>query len=352
MDRLPCGICSETYRHDIAIVQTKARWVWAIGSLIFLFALPLFTGERTLGIVNHLAITLIAVLGLSILTGGCGQISLGHAAFMAVGAYFSSYIVGNMEWPFFTGLLCGGLSAGLIGLIFGMPSLRVKGFYLILVTIAAQFILVGFLPYQLVDYTGGANGLDAPPPEIFGLILDSEYSIFFLNIGIAILMTFFAKNLLRTRVGRAFIAIRDNDLAASVMGINLFGYKLLAFFIGCFYAGIAGSLFAHYTGHVDPGFFTVEDSIWYIGMIIVGGIGSIAGAVMGTIFLTLLTESTLELSPLIGDAIPALSGGILASLSLVVPGLVIILFLIFEPRGLYHRWLIVKTYFQFWPYSY
>jgi len=299
-----------------------------------------------------MAITLIAVQGLNILTGGCGQISLGHAAFMAVGAYTSGYLVGELELSFWIGLGCAGLFAGLIGLIFGLPCLRVKGFYLILVTIAAPFILVVFLPYQLVDITGGANGLGVPPPSIGPLSLDSEGSQYFLIVSIAMMMTLFAKNIVRTRTGRAFIAVRDNDLAASVMGINIFYYKLLAFFLGCSYAGIAGGLFAHYTGHVDPGFFPLDKSIWFVGMIIIGGIGSTAGAVMGTVFLTVLTELTMDFSSFIGELIPHFSRSALASLSLVIPGLVIILFLVFEPRGLYHRWIIIKTYFQFWPYSY
>ena len=351
MDRLSCGIYFETYDQDIAIVQTRFRWLISVFSLIFLFCIPLFAGERTLGIINTIAISLIAVQGLNILTGGCGQISLGHAAFMAVGAYASGYFVGQLEYPFLIGLVCAGLSAGLIGLILGLPSLRVKGFYLILVTIAAQFILVGFLPYQLVDITGGANGLDVPPPTIGSLVLDSEKSQYFLFVSIAIVMTLLAKNILRTRAGRAFIAIRDNDLAASVMGINVYYYKLLAFFIGCMYAGIAGALFAHYTGHVDPGFFPLEKSIWFVGMIIIGGIGSTAGAVMGTVFLSVLVEFTMDLSSFIGELIPHFARSLLASLSLVFPGLVIILFLVFEPRGIYHRWVIIKTYFQFWPYS-
>lgn len=351
MDRLPCGIYFETYEQDMGIVQTGFRWSVSILFLIFLFCIPLFAGERVLGTINTMAITLIAVQGLNILTGGCGQISLGHAAFMAVGAYTSGYLVGELELSFWTGLVCAGLFAGLIGLIFGLPSLRVKGFYLILVTIAAQFILVIFLPYQLADITGGANGLEVPPPSIGPLILDSEGSQYFLIIPIAIIMTLLAKNILRTRAGRAFIAIRDNDLAASVMGINIYYYKLLAFFIGCSYAGIAGGLFAHYTGHVDPEFFPLEKSIWFVGMIIIGGIGSTAGAVMGTIFLSVLTELTMDFSSFIGELIPHFARSLLASLSLVIPGLVIILFLVFEPRGLYHRWVIIKTYFQFWPYS-
>lgn len=352
MDRLPCGTYFESYEKDIAIAQTKARKVLAIAGLLSLFCIPFIAGERILSIINLIAISLIAVHGLNILTGCCGQISLGHAAFMAVGAYTSGILVGKYGFPFWGGLVCAALCAGIIGMVFGISSLRIKGFYLILATVAAQFILVDFFPYQLKEITGGGYGLDVPYPQIGSLKLDSEKPLYFLIVGFTVLMTFFAKNLLRSKTGRAFIAIRDNDLAASVMGINLYKNKLLAFFIGCTYAGIAGSLFAHYVGRVDPGFFTFNNSIWYLGMIIVGGIGSTAGAVMGTVFLSLLIELTIEVSPLIAGAVPFIATSIHASLSLVIPGLVIILFIIFEPRGLYHRWQIIKAYFQFWPYFY
>ena len=351
MDRLPCGVYFENYKQDMAVVQTRARWIVAILFLMLLFCVPLFASERILSFMNNTAIILIAVQGLNILTGACGQISLGQSAFVAVGAYTSAYIVGEYEMPFWIGLICGGLFAGVVGVLFGLPSLKVKGFYLILVTLAAQFILVGFLPYQLADITGGAFGLDAPEPEVLGLTIGTEKSFYFVIVGLAVLFSFAVKNLLRTRLGRAFIAVRDNDLAASVMGISAYRYKLLAFFLGCMYAGFAGALYAHYTGHVDPGFFTLDNSIFYIGIIIVGGLGSTAGAVMGTVFLCLLNELTMEMAPLISESIPLFSRSALAALSLIIPGLVIILFLVFEPRGLYHRWLIIKAYFQFWPYA-
>ncbi len=351
MDRLPCGTYFESYEKDMAVVQTKVRWVLAIFSLAFLFCLPLFATERILGIINIISINVIAVLGLNILTGCCGQISLGHAAFMGVGAYSSGIFIGELGLPFWASVICAALSTGIVGMVFGLPSLRIKGFYLILATVAAQFILVEFLPYQLKGITGGGYGLDIPAPKILGKTLNTEKSIYFFIASIAVLMAFFAKNILRTKAGRAFIAIRDNDLAASVMGINLYLYKLMAFFIGCFYAGLAGAIFAHYMRHVDPGFFTFNTSVWYLGMIIVGGIGSTAGAIMGTIFFSILIELTIEMAPVIQSSVPFLSRSGFASLNLVIPSFVIILFLIFEPRGLYHRWEIIKAYCQFWPYT-
>ena len=175
---------------------------------------------------------------------------------------------------------------------------------------------------------------------------------FYLIISIAALGTFFAKNLARTRVGRAFIAIRDNDLAAEVMGINLLYYKLLAFFIGCFYAGIAGSLMAHYTHIAFPDAYTFMDGIWYLGMLIIGGMGSILGAILGTIAIKGLGELIMVYVPVLERALPFLSGQLTTSLVNIAFGLIIILFLVYEPRGLAHRWAIIKSSYRLMPVSY
>jgi branched-chain amino acid transport system permease protein len=168
---------------------------------------------------------------------------------------------------------------------------------------------------------------------------------------IACLATFLAKNIVRTRVGRAFIAIRDNDLAAEVMGINLWSYKLLAFFIGCVFAGVAGSLQVHYYSWASVDQFPFFNSVWYLGMLIVGGMGSTAGAIFGAVSLKLLDEMVTILGPMIGMAIPAIAAQAAAALSLIIRGLILIVFLIFEPRGLHHRWEMVKTYYRLWPFS-
>ncbi len=322
------------------------------GVLIVLFSPPLFVNnDRIFSVINSIAITTIVVQGLNILTGWCGQISLGQSAFVAIGAYTSGFVVGKLGLPFWVGMVSGALSAGFIGLIFGLPSLRLRGFYLVLATVAAHFIIVEFLPYQLADITGGAYGLQVPPPKFGGIVLDSERSKYFLIVGVSAFITLLTKNLLRTKTGRAFIAVKNNELATSAMGINVYSYKLLAFFIGCLYAGIAGSLFAHHVGFVVTEFFTIGAAIWYLGMIIVGGEGSIVGAIMGTIFLSLLSELAMDIAPIIETYVPFLSRSALSGLNLVIPGVVIILFLIIEPRGLYHRWQILKMYFQLWPYS-
>ena len=165
-------------------------------------------------------------------------------------------------------------------------------------------------------------------------------------------MSFFAKSLARTRTGRNFIAIRDNDKAAAVMGISLFRYKLLAFAIGCFYAGIAGSLWAHYMTVIDPDHFTLVNAIWYVGMLIVGGMGSFAGVFFGVIFLKGVELAATEMGPSLADLIPGLGSSIAASLAQFVLALIVILFLVYEPRGLAHRWELLKSAFRIWPFPY
>ena len=222
---LPCGTRNYSYAKDMAIVRTKTQWVLLIGFLIILFTAPLYFGNYWLGVCNLIGITLIAAIGLNILVGYCGQLSIGHAGFIAVGAYTAAILTNRLELPFLVGLICAGLTAGLVGLIFGIPSVRVKGFYLAITTIAAQFIIIWVINHWS-GVTGGFVGIKVPYASIGGFVFRSEASQFYLIITIAVLCIFFAKNLARTRVGRAFIAIRDNDLAAEVMGINLFYYKL------------------------------------------------------------------------------------------------------------------------------
>jgi branched-chain amino acid transport system permease protein len=348
---LASGTFNQSYAQDMALLRTKTQWVILLAFLAFLFTCPLFIGDKWLTLMTIIGITVISVHGLNILTGYCGQISMGHAAFMAVGGYTSAILCTKLGFSFWAALPCAALAAGLVGLIFGLPSLRIKGFYLIMATIAAYFIIAWVVQFQLTSVTGGVFGLAAPKPEIFGIVLQSRASYFYLVMIIACLATLVAQNIVRTRVGRAFIAIRDNDLAAEVMGINIWAYKLLAFFIGCVFAGVAGSLLAHYYAWASIEAFPFLDSVWYLGMLIVGGMGSTTGAILGTVFLRLLDYMVTVLAPMLAAAFPAIAGQTSASLSLIVRGLVIIIFLIFEPRGLAHGWGLIKAYFRLWPFS-
>jgi branched-chain amino acid transport system permease protein len=335
----------------MAILRTKTHWFLFLMMLVVLFTMPMFLANYWLSIANLILITIIAATGLNILTGYCGQLSIGHAGFMAVGAYTSVILTSRFDLPFPLGLLCAGIMAGLVGMLFGISSLRVKGFYLAISSLAAQFIIIWVISHW-DSITGGTNGLPVSPAKIAGLALRSQSDKFYLILVVTIIAVFVAKNLSRTRTGRAFVAIRDNDLAAEVMGISPFRYKLLAFFIGCFFAGIAGSLFAHWTGYINPESFSFNNSILYVGMIIIGGLGTTIGPIFGVIFIQLLDVIVVHISPAMQAAFPSLSSGFVVGIAPMIFGMTIILFLIFEPRGLAHRWQLFKASYRLWPFSY
>lgn len=351
MSGLPCGTPNYTYNEDMAIVRTRLQWILVIAFFVFLISFPMYSSRYVLGIANLMGITIIIVTGLNIMTGYCGQLSIGHAGFVALGAYTSAILTGRLELPFLLGLLGAGLVAGFVGLIFGIPSLRVRGFYLAISTIAAQFIIIYVINHWSA-LTGGFVGIKVPYASIVGFSFKSEGSQFYLIAAVAVFCVFFAKNISRTRLGRAFAAIRDNDLAAEVMGVNLFYYKLLAFFIGCFMAGLAGSLLAHHIGFISTEHFSLMDSILYIGMIIIGGLGTALGPVFGAIFLRFLDVGVTKLTPVLQSTFPALPSGFTTGIAPMAFGLVIVLFLIFEPRGIAHRWALFKASYRLWPFPY
>jgi branched-chain amino acid transport system permease protein len=348
---LPCGTRNYDYARDMAILRTRTHWALFFALLAIVFTAPLYLSNYWLGVSNLIGITIIAAIGLNILIGYCGQLSIGHAGFMAVGAYTTAILTNKLGFPFLAGLICSGFSAGLIGLIFGIPSVRVKGFYLAITTIAAQFIIIWIINHWS-SVTGGFVGISVPYASIGGIEFKDDASQFYLIMSITAVCILLAKNLARGRVGRAFIAVRDNDLAAEVMGINLLYYKLLAFFIGCFLAGIAGALFAHWTGFVNAENFTLTDSILYIGMVIIGGMGTTIGPIFGVVLIRLLQQGIMYISPLLESTFPAIPAGFTSGIGPMVFGLVIVLFLVLEPRGLAHRWTLFKAAYRLWPFSY
>jgi branched-chain amino acid transport system permease protein len=348
---LPCGTRNYSYAEDMAIVRTRTHWALFIVFMGLIFAAPLYLNNYWLSVGNLIGITLIAAIGLNILVGYCGQLSIGHAGFIAVGAYADAILTARFGMPFLVGLIGGGITAGFVGLIFGLPSVRVKGFYLAITTIAAQFIIIWVINHW--GLTGGFQGITVPLASIGGLVFRSESSQFYLIIMFVVLGVFFAKNLTRTKVGRAFIAIRDNDLAAEVMGVNLLYYKLLAFFIGCFYAGIAGGLYAHYTGTLNAEQFSFTESILYIGMIIIGGLGTNLGPILGVVFIRVLQRLLSgELVPFLEKTFTMFPAGFASGVTPMLFGLIIVLFLVLEPRGIAHRWSLFKAAYRLWPFSY
>jgi len=348
MSTLPSGTYNTTYGEDMAIVRTRLQWVLLIGFIVLLLTLPLFIAPRYIYLAIFMGVGVIAALGLNILTGYCGQISIGQSVFMAVGAFSAGLLMSKTGVPFWATIPISGIVAGLSGLVFGIPSLRIKGLYLALATLAAQFIIAFFITNVLK----AGSGVAIRPPTLGGITFNTDRSFYYIVIVIAIIFTFFAKSIVRSNVGRAFIAIRDNDIAAEVMGINIFRYKLLAFFIGCFFAGVAGCLWATYSGLATMDSYSLTESIWLLGMCVIGGLGSVSGTIMGVVAFRGIQYLVQQLSPDLGIAFPSLSSNIVSAFNILILGLVILLFLMFEPRGLAHRWEIVKTAYRMHPWSY
>jgi branched-chain amino acid transport system permease protein len=354
MSTRPVGIIDVRYEQDIAIVRTLPQWI-ALGLLLlFLLLLPqIYPSRYLLNVINIIMIMTISIHGLNILTGFAGQISVGHAAFMGVGAYACACFTTYFNLHFLIALPLSGLTAGLVGIIFGLPSLRLKGFYLAMTTIAAQFILTAFFFHFRPDIFGGSTGMSLEPIRIGNIVFDTQERLYYLILPCVVVMTFFALNVVRSRMGRAFVAIRDNDLSAEIMGISLFEYKLRAFFTGCFFAGIAGALYIVFMRTIRPDQYSLMDSVWMLGILIIGGLGSILGGILGTVFVKVLDETVLVLTPLLGSILPSeYASRLSASLGLVVFGLVVVLFLILEPRGLAHQWEILKNRYRNWPFTY
>ena len=350
MLKKPCGTFDETYSQDMDPIRTPSRWAMLILLLILLFAFfPMIASDYALGIMNLIGITVIAMMGLNILTGYCGLISIGHAAFIAVGAYTSGILSHHLAWPFWAMFPSAVLVSGLVGLIVGLPALRIKGFYIAISTLAFHYVVIWLILHG-GGLTKGVWGLPCNTASLFGMAFNSERKMYFLIMLLALLGVVVAFNLTRTKYGRAMVAVRDNDIAAEFTGLNVFRVKALAFMICSMYAGAAGRLLAHYVGMMTVEQFPLIDSIWYLGMLIVGGTGSITGAIFAAFAFRMLGQVVIFLAPMLGAAIPALSTSSVAGFTQMLFGVVIILFLVLEPRGLNHRWQIILSSFRLWPF--
>ncbi|MGA7103798.1 MAG: branched-chain amino acid ABC transporter permease [Candidatus Deferrimicrobiaceae bacterium] len=352
-----CGDFRTTYRKDMEIFQTPFIKVCLAAFLGFLLVLPvlklegeyLLKGEY-LWILLQILIASIGAVGINILTGYTGQISLGQGAFLGVGAYTSAYVTAKMGLSFWVGIPAAGLVTAMAGMVFGIPSLRLKGLYLAIATLASQFILEWiFLRWESV--TGGSYGITIPRPSIAGYTFSTDRSYYYIVFAVAIVMILFAANLMRTRTGRAFMAVRDHYISAEIMGINLFKYRLLSFGISSFYAGVAGALFGHSLKYVSSEQFNIGVSIVYLAMIIIGGLGSIIGSIFGAVFMILLPKLLSVVTGAVSADYPNIAK-LAISFEHGIFGLIIIMFLIFEPDGLAHRWKMVKAYWKLYPFSY
>jgi branched-chain amino acid transport system permease protein len=356
----PAGDFRTTYAGDRTIFPTRgSRNVMLLG-LAALCLLPLQFGgvsmasSYLLALIIQIAIYGIAALGLNILVGFTGQISLGHAAFFGFGAFSSAYLSGKLGVPVALSIPLAGVTTALVGTIVGLPAGRLKGLYLAIATLASQFVLQDF--FGRADwFTGGASGANAASYSLFGVSLSGDRKYMYVVLAHLVVLYVFAANLMRTRDGRAMVAVRDHYLSAEIMGINLTYYRVLAFAISSFYAGIAGALMAHYTGFVSGEAFDLLLSVNFLAMIIIGGLGSVMGSLMGAAFIIYLPEfmqGAVRFIQGLGIGNSAAFNEGLAYMKEMAIGLAIVLFLVFEPDGLAARWRKIKAYWKLYPFSY
>lgn len=353
----PSGIYNDSYAKDLTIVRTRFQWLMLATALALISALPLFTSDYVVRVTIDIFIILIAVHGINIVTGYAGQITLGQGAFMVLGGYIAGIMSQQLQLNFWLALLISIVGSVIVGVIFALPSVKVKEMYLALVTLAAHFIIIWACLYipAMFGLTWGATGLYLTPASFAGLVFDSSVKFYYLAFGFAILMTFIAKSIERSGLGRAFIAIRDNDKAAEASGININYYKLVAFAICSAYAAVAGTLTAYYLGWISTEAMTLTDTVWMVGMVIVGGVGTTIGPIFGVVSLLWMRQGVLLAAPAIESFLASARIGGLGSgggVLILTFGLVILLFLILEPRGMAHRWTIWKSSFRMWPFAY
>ncbi|MFP4168763.1 MAG: branched-chain amino acid ABC transporter permease [Desulfonatronovibrionaceae bacterium] len=343
-----CGLFFTSYSQEAQLFPGRFQKTSLAVFLVLLAAAPFYLDTFVISTLNLVLIAVIGAVGLNILTGACGQISLGHGAFIGVGAYASGWAT-QAGIPFPLALVLGGFAAAGVGMFFGIPSLRLKGIYLAIATLAAQLILE-YIFLHRDGLTGGANGMFLEAPVILGFAFDTDERIYWLILAVTALCVLMGANIMRTQPGRAFVAIRDFYLSAEIAGVNLFTYKLYAFGVSSFLAGVTGCLWGHYTMYIAPEQFNIGLSISYLAMIVIGGMGKILGAILGAVFITLLPEALNIVSGYFGNWFPDISGSILA-LREGVFGLALVLFLIFEPEGLAHRWKMIKAYWKLYPFA-
>jgi branched-chain amino acid transport system permease protein len=346
-----------SYREDERIFRTRFMRTWFV-ILIVLVAITFLGSLVGIGaneyhyfIGSLILINLISAIGLQLLVGFTGLLSIGHAAFMGVGAYTSALLVTGWGCPFILSILAAGLVAALLGLIVGIPSLRIKGFYLMVATLAFQFV-IDYVIIHWESLTRGIRGIELPTPQVLGISLEKNQAYFGLLFVLAILLMWGAKNLIRSKIGRAFIAIRDNDVSAEIIGIPIFPYKLLSFSLSAFYAGVAGALFAGLLRTAIPEDYTFLHSIILLAMVLVGGLGRLVGTVFGVIFITLVPVLLDLMVSYIANVYDPNFTIFLGPLKEFVFGGLIIVFIIVEPEGLVGMWIRIRDYFKIWPLPY
>ncbi len=359
----PSGIFKVDYASDEGLFPTPVIIRSSILFIIFLLILPWFLSSHMLYIMITMFIAVVGAVGLNILTGFTGQISVAHGAFIGVGAYTCAYFTQNLAMPIWISIPAGGILTALAGIFFGLPSIRIKGLYLLMATLAAQFFLADYLFVRWKSVTGGVGGFHVNRPAFpgipgnpnLGIELYDDSRLYYLAMVVAVIAVFAAINIGRSKTGRAFKAIRDRDIASALIGIDVVRYKLMSFALSSFFAGVCGGLLAYSWKEISPPVFGLDVSIAYLAMIICGGIGSVRGAVLGAIFITFLPEGIMFImNNIVIDLLPSWYnwGYLFSGLHAMMYGLVIVLFLILEPEGLNKIWINFRNSAKIWPFPY
>lgn len=350
------------YYEDIRLFKTGVVLFWTVVLLLFLFTFPLFAPNYYVYLLNIIMVHIILAVGLNILVGSTGQISLGHAGFFAIGAYGTALLMAKLQIPFILAIVAAAFIAAFFGFILGLPALRLEGPYLAIASLGFGLTIMHIIGG--IDLFGGRMGVKVPPLDLgisqlgISWILKNDFQKYYLILITTIVMAVGARNILKTRVGRSFVAIRDSDIAAEVIGVNLTIYKTLAFAVSAFYAGIAGGLFGFVLGFFDPFTFNMILSIIFLVMVVVGGLGTITGAIMGATLITYLQYDLLKNVaeiPYLGALLVAISNQWfttvgLENISSISIGLIMIGIIIFEPLGMFGLWIRMKKYWMTWPF--
>ncbi len=347
-----CGNFKDSYASDMAIFPIPLdRWGFIVMLFVAFVIVPFFTSEYLMmNIIVPFYCFALSAFGLNVLAGYAGQVSIGHAAFMAVGAYSSFILYGRYGVPLIPSIIGGGLVASIVGTFFGLPSLKIKGFYLAISTLASQFI-IEWVIVHVHWISGGVFGtIEAPEMFIFGFSLDTPVRKYYLVLCIMVLFMTIGKNLVRGQLGRNWMAIRDVDFAAEIIGVNLYRDKLVAFAVSTFYAGVAGALIAFcYIGAANIEEFNVMTSFALLGMIIIGGLGTALGSFLGAGFFVMLP---IAINQSLGTFMEVVPADILSNIESIVFGGFIVFFLIVEPYGMARLWHTIKDKLRLWPFPY
>jgi branched-chain amino acid transport system permease protein len=338
-----------TYKEDMALFQNLWVKVWFGILILLMIAAPFLFSRYQLSILIEIGFAIIGAVGLGLLSGYAGQISMGHGAFVAIGAYASALLTGKLAIPFIISLPLSGIIAAAIGMIVGIPSLRLKGLYLALATVAFHLIVEYILHHW--DLTQGDMGMAVKGASIGNYAISTESAYFYLTMAITVSLVLCAKNIVRSKFGRNFMAIRDRDVAAEALGIDLAKYKVIAFGISSFYAGIAGCLTAHYQKWIVPGSFDLFLSLAFIAMIIIGGVGTILGCVLGAILITFIPHLLVYIIDFLKEIYPGV-GELIMDFKAGIFGLIIVFILLFQPEGLFGIYRRIKIYWKTWPFKF